>query len=562
MTRPISSTRPAASAKAYRRQDPGPVPAQELFYHDLLSAAVLSAAEREALVFCPGDAAPELRLTYLELDVAVTEVARALLANGVTRGGVVAVYGTNRPEFVMLQFACSQIGAAVAPINPQFEPTELAYVLARAGTEICFVAPDHRGLDLWERLAALAGEIPTLRLRVPFERRVDQALDWQEWLASAQTVDDRQLATARAATNCRDTVQIQFTSGTTGRPKAVELNGYGLANGGRCIAHRAGLGDGCRYLHAMPFFHVGGTVTAMSTLMAVAGTHIFLPAFNPKTMSAVIEHEQPDTILAVPTMMISLADYADAHGVQLASLTTVVTGGALVPETVAARWIDGYGVGISNTYGLTELSGPAVATAPDDPRDRALTTCGRPLPGVEVEIVTPGTTDRLDLDAEGEIRFRGWGLMNGYLNDPDATASVVDDDGWFRSGDLGKLGAEGFVQVTGRAKDVIIRGGENISPAAVEDAIREHVPSVVDVSVVGVPDDYYGESVAAFVTLHSGSTLTQPELAQLLAGKLAAFRVPAHLRILDALPTTASGKVQKFRLVAMFTSEPAPPSSR
>jgi fatty-acyl-CoA synthase len=555
MTRRTSSTCPAAPAKAHFRQDPGLVPAQELFYHDLLSVAVRSAGEREALVFCPGDLERELRLTYLQLDAAVTETARALLAHGVKRGGVVAVYGTNRSEFVVLQFACSQIGAAAAPINPLYEPTELAYVLACAGTEICFVAPQHRGLDLWQRLDAVTRDIPTLRLKVSLEPGADQTLDWEQWLAGGETIDDSQLAAARAATNPRDTVQIQFTSGTTGRPKAVELNGYGLANGGRCIAHRAGLSDGCRYLHAMPFFHVGGTVTAMSTLMAVAGTHIFLPSFNPQTMSAAIEHEQPDAILAVPTMMISLADYADAHRLQFASLETVVTGGALVPERVAARWIDGYGVGISNTYGLTEVSGPAVATAPDDPRDRALTSCGRPLPGIEIEIVTPGTTDRLDLDDEGEIRFRGWGLMNGYLNDREATAAVVADDGWFRSGDLGRLGADGFVQVTGRAKDVIIRGGENIAPAAVEDAIREHVPSVVDVSVAGVPDDYYGESVAAFVTLRRETTLSQPELAELLAGKLAAFRIPAHLCILDALPTTASGKVQKFRLVEMFTSE-------
>jgi acyl-CoA synthetase (AMP-forming)/AMP-acid ligase II len=235
----------------------------------------------------------------------------------------------------------------------------------------------------------------------------------------------------------------------------------------------------------MPFFHVGGTVTAMSTLMAAAGTHIFLPSFRPGPMAAAIERERPDAILAVPTMLISLAEYADAHGLPFASLETVLTGGAPVPETVAARWIDGFGVGISNTYGLTEVSGPAVATAPTDPRERAVATCGRPLPGIEVEIVTPGTIERVALEDEGEIRFRGWGLMNGYLHDREATEAVVDDDGWFASGDLGRLGADGFVQVTGRAKDVIIRGGENIAPAAVEDAIREHVSWVVDVSVVG-----------------------------------------------------------------------------
>jgi acyl-CoA synthetase (AMP-forming)/AMP-acid ligase II len=407
MTGGISAAHLADRDRAYRRQGPDSVPAREIFYHDALSAAVLSAGEREALVFCPGDPDRELRLTYRQLDAAVTRTARALLANGTRRGGVVAVYGTNRPEFVLLQFACSQIGAAAAPINPLYEASELAFVLAQAGAEICFAGPGHRGLDLWERLEAVTSEIPKLRRRVSLEPRDDHALDWEHWLAGGDTVDARQLTAARRATDPRDTVQVQFTSGTTGRPKAVELNSSGLANGGRCIAHRAGLGDGCRYLHAMPFFHVGGTVTAMSTLMAVAGTHIFLPSFNPKMMAAAIEAEQPDTILAVPTMMISLADYADAHGLQFASLQTVMTGGALVPEMVAARWIDGYGVGISNTYDLTEVSGPAVATAPDDPRDRALSRCGRPLPGIEVEIVTPGTTDRLDLGDEGEIRFRG-----------------------------------------------------------------------------------------------------------------------------------------------------------
>ncbi len=545
----------AIATQAYRREDSGPLPAQELFYHDLLSAAVLSAGDREALVFCPGDPDCELRLTYSQFDAAVTQAARALLASGIKRGGVVAVYGTNRPEFVLLQFACSRIGAAVAPVNPLYELDELTYAIARAGTEICFAIPRHRNQSLWQRLEAVADEIPTLRLKVALEHRPDDVLHWEQWLAGGEIVTDQSLAAAESATNPRDTVQIQFTSGTTGRAKAVELNGYGLANGGRCVAHRAGISDGCRYLHAMPFFHVGGTVTAMAAVMAVAGTHIFLPSFNPKTMSAAIEHEQPDAILAVPTMLISLADYAESHDLSLASIDTVLTGGALVPEAVATGWIDRYGVGISNTYGMTEIAGPAAQTSPDDPRDRALASCGRPLPGVEVEVVTPGTTDRVELGQEGEIRFRGWGLMNGYLGDPDATAAAIDRDRWLRSGDLGRLGADGFVQVTGRAKDVIIRGGENIAPSAVEDAIRAHVSNVVDVSVVGIPDEYYGENVAAYVTLRPGTTLTRPELAELLAGKLAAFRIPAHVRILEALPTTASGKVQKFRLVEMFKAE-------
>lgn len=541
--------------EAYRREDSQPCPVEELFFHDLLGNAVRRAPDREALVFCHEDPEQELRLTYAQLDAAVTSTARALLAGGVGQGGVVAIYGTNRPEYVFLQFACSRIGAVTVPINPHYEDDELRYVLTRCGTQICFASPSYRERDLFQRLTAVANEVPQLALQVSLEQRADAELSWRAWLAKGETVSDDQLASAAAATNPHHTAQIQFTSGTTGRPKAVELNGVGLANCGRCVAYRAGITDGCRYLHAMPFFHVGGTVTAMAATMAVAGTHIFLPSFNPATMSLAIEAEQPDAILAVPTMLISLANYADSRQLTFSSLETVLTGGAVVPEKVAARWVDGYGVGMSNTYGMTEISGPMIQTSPQDPRDRALLTCGRPLPGVEVEVVQPGGESRVGFDEEGEIRVRGWGLMNGYLGDPGATAAAISPDRWLRTGDLGRLSPDGFVQVTGRAKDVIIRGGENIAPSAVENAIREHVPGIVDVSVVGVPDDYYGENVAAFVTLRAGEQLDQTELAERLTGKLATFQIPTHLTILEALPTTASGKVQKFRLVEMFKQE-------
>ncbi|HXD57340.1 MAG TPA: AMP-binding protein [Thermoleophilaceae bacterium] len=543
--------------EAYRHEDPAPMPARDLQYHDLLTAAVEAAPERQALVFLPGDPGREVRMTYRELDAAVARTARALLASGVEHGGVVAVYAANRPEFVLVQFACSRIGAATVPVNPLYETDELAYVLERSGAEICFADHRHRDADLWARLSAVAPKLPRLRLLVALSEETPGAVRWDEWLGGGDELEDGRVDELEGSLDPRATVQIQFTSGTTGRPKAVQLSGYGLANGGHCVAQRAGLEDGCRYLHAMPFFHVGGTVTAMATLMAVAGTHLFLPYFSPSAMCAAIESERPTAILAVPTMLIALADRADAQHLSLESVETVLTGGALVPEAVAARWIDGRGVGISNTYGLTEVSGPAVCTSPDDPRDRALQTIGRPLPGIEVDVVAIGTSERVELEAEGELRFRGWGTMNGYLGDERATSAVIDADGWFRSGDLGRLSADGFVQVTGRAKDVIIRGGENIAPSTVEDAIRAHVDDVVDVSVVGVPDDYYGEAVAAFVTLREGASLTRDELAALLDGRLASFRIPAHLRVVDALPTTASGKVQKYRLVEMFGQERA-----
>src|SRR5690348_7354008 len=304
------------------------MPARDLLYHDLLTTSVEAAPEREALVFLP-EAGPVRRMTYLELDAAVARTARALLASGVGRGGVAAVHAANRPEFVYVQFACSRIGAATVPINPLYEADELAYVLERSGAEICFGDHRHRDAALWARLSAVAAELPSLRLLVALSEETTGAVHWDEWLAGGDDLEDGRLAELESSLDPRATVQIQFTSGTTGRPKAVQLSGYGLANGGHCVAQRAGLDDGCRYLHAMPFFHVGGTVTAMAALMAVAGTHLFLPYFSPSAMCEAIESERPTAILAVPTMLIALADYADARGLALESVETVLTGGAL-----------------------------------------------------------------------------------------------------------------------------------------------------------------------------------------------------------------------------------------
>jgi fatty-acyl-CoA synthase len=540
---------------SYWRQDPTPMPALSMRFDELLESAVDTAPEREALVFIAGGERPSVRWTYRELSLLVERTARALLHSQVHRADAIGVYASNRPEFVLLQFACSQIGAIAVPINPLYGADELAYVLARAEVRICFVADRHREQSLWTTLTSVAQRLDRLERCVALGPVDGAGVDWQRWLGSGADVADAALASARAAARPEDTCQIEFTSGTTGRPKAVALSSAALANGGRCTAYRAELEDGCRYLHAMPFFHVGGSITAMAATLACRGTQIFLPAFSPSALCSALEQEHATAVLAVPTMLISTADRAAAAQCRFDSLRTVLTGGSLVPEAVASTWIDRYGVGISNTYGMTEMTGPAIQTAPSDPLDRALSSVGRPLPGVEVDVVTVGTDERVPIGTEGEIRFRGWGTMKGYVGDQAGTAAVLNQDGWMRSGDLGVLSDDGFVAVTGRAKDMIIRGGENIAPAVIEDAIRELVREVVDVSVVGVPDSYYGEAIAAYVTLHPGASLSLEMLTFKLAGHVPAYRMPAHLRIIDTLPTTPSGKVQKYRLVEMFKAD-------
>jgi fatty-acyl-CoA synthase len=535
-----------------------------LRYDDLLDRAVARAAGRDAVVFLPGAApavspgvatpAVPVRLTYAGLAAQAGQAARALLAMGVTRGSTIALYASNRPEAVVLQFACARIGVALAPVNPAYGPGDLAFVLGRAGAVMCFAEPRLRGMDLAASVRAAAGSLPGLRsvVWIGADEPGPGALGWDAWLALGSAVSLASYDAARAAAGPDDVIAKMFTSGTTGRPKGVRIRSAAMANGGRFVAERARWEDGVRMLHAMPLFHCGGTISSMASCQAVLGTAIFPPVFSPAVMCAAADAERATALVGVPTMLIALDQAAQAGGHSLASVRTVMTGGSLVPQAVADHWTARYGVGICNTYGMTETGASAVQTAPDDPAEHLYATVGRPLPGVSVDIVAPGTTDRVPAGAEGEIRLRGWGVMDGYEGDPEATAAALSGDGWIRTGDLGALTPDGYVRVTGRLKDLIIRGGENIAAAAVEDAIRAALPDVLDVSVVGVPDEYYGEAVAAFVRLRDGAALTTGAILEGLAGHLPRYQVPGHVRIVGQFPMTPSGKIQKYVLREQF----------
>ncbi|MCM2387573.1 class I adenylate-forming enzyme family protein [Streptomyces albipurpureus] len=543
-----------AAGPAYWRESDEQMPGlSELRLDELLERAAAAAPDREALVFLRDDG-PARRWTYAELTERVDAAARALLASGAGRGSVVAICAANRPEFVFLQLACSRIGAAMVPMNPGYSGAELADILRRSHAQLCFSIGRDRGNDLWATLAEVAAELPELRLRIALDPESGHDTEWEGWLRGAAAIDDAAYAAVRAEARPEDVVQIQFTSGTTGRPKGVRLRSAAFANVGRCTAGRAELEEGCRYVHAMPYFHVGGTI-AIALCLASSGTQLTMPRFSPAAMAAAIDGEAATAIHAVPTMMIAVADRAQRDGLGFSALRTVITGGALVPEQTARHWVDTYGVAISNIYGMTETAGPVLQTGPTDPLERALVTVGRPLPGAEVDIVGVGTEQRVAMGEEGEIRFRGWGLMEGYEGDAETTAATVSADGWLRSGDLGRLSPDGYLQVTGRAKDMIIRGGQNIAPVAVEDAIREHVPEVADVSVIGVPDDYYGEAVVAYVLAHPGARIEESELRERLRGRIANYRIPAHVRVVSEFPTTPSGKIQKFRLQEWFSAD-------
>ncbi len=508
--------------------------------------------DHEAVVFSAyGDMGIEARWTFTELRERARRVGRALIASGIEPGERVGIWATNIPEWLELQFGSAYTGAVVVPMNPLYRQSEVEFVLAKATASACFVLPENRGASLWEMTVAASAGLDHVRLLVPIGE-ADGAPSWEEWLATGDGVDEGQIERRAAAVRAADTSQIQFTSGTTGFPKGAELSHGGIVNNARLFAHRASFRRHGRHSNPMPYFHCGGCV--MSTLGSIATGSAQMPAvtFDAARIARTIEEEGCTSVSLVPTMMIGLEEQVAKDGRDLSSLEIVVTGGAPVPPEVMRRWIDRYGVGINNTYGMTEASPVVCSTIPTDSVELQTTTVGPPVPNVEVDVVEPGGTEPVPIGVQGELRTRSPMVMAGYWDNPEASAEAIGSDGFLRSGDLVTMDENGYVSITGRAKEMIIRGGENIYPAELENAIRELDP-VADVAVIGVPDERYGEVCAAFVRLAEGhDSLTQAELRELMTGRVARYKIPAYVQVLEEFPLTPSGKVQKFKLKESF----------
>jgi fatty-acyl-CoA synthase len=527
-------------------------PLRDLTVGALLDEAVEQWPEREAIVFSAyEDIGIAARWSFAELAARARRAGRALIAAGIEPGERIGIWATNIPEWLELQFGAAYAGAVVVPLNPLYRTTEVEFVLGKSKAAACFVLPENRDASLWEMALEATAELDHLRVMVPLGAAGDGAPSWEEWLAAGDAVAADLLERRRRAVRSTDTSQIQFTSGTTGFPKGAELSHGGIVNDARLFAHRAMLPQHGRHSNPMPYFHCGGCV--MSTLGSVATGSAQLPAvsFDAARIARTIEEEACTSVSVVPTMMIGLEEQVARDGRDLSSLEIVVTGGSPVPPEVMNRWIERYGVGINNTYGMTECSPVICATVPDDPVELQTTTVGPPLPHIELDVVEPGGTEPVPIGVEGELRSRSAMVMKGYWDEPEATAEAIGPDGFMRSGDLARIDENGYVSITGRAKEMIIRGGENIYPAEIENAIRA-LDAVADVAVIGVPDERYGEVCAAYVRLAEGASLNEEELRELMTGRVARFKIPAFMRTVDELPLTPSGKVQKFKLRERF----------
>jgi fatty-acyl-CoA synthase len=520
-----------ASLVAYEPADTRE-PVLDITIGNALRAAAARWPDRPALIEGLPKPALRRRWTFAQALQEAENVGRAL-ASRFRPGEHVAIWAANLPEWFFAEFGAALAGITLVTVNPAYLAPELAHVLKQSRACGVIVQDHYRGRDLLAAVAAARETLPLLREVIPLSA-------WREFAASGA----REIALPTVLPG--DVAQIQYTSGTTGAPKGARLTHRGLANNSRFYARTVGARETDTWVNPMPMFHTAGCSLCTLGALQTGGAQVMPPGFDAELMLDCLEQERGTIVLCVPTMLHRMLDAASIATRDLSSWRLVSLGGApIAPELV--RRAEQRGVKAVIGYGETEASPYLTHTAPDDPDPERVGTVGRPLPQTEIKIVNPETGEILPRGAIGEICARGYGIMKDYFDNPAGTAAAIDAEGWLRTGDLGSLDARGYCRVQGRAKDMIIRGGENIYPREIEDVLHTH-PAILGASVVGVPDADWGEIPVAFVQAKPDARPSAAELEAFCRERLASYKVPRVWRFVDQFPLTASGKIQKFLL--------------
>jgi len=502
------------------------------------------------------------RRTFAQLDAESLEAARAFAAAGVGRGDRVALWAENSPEWIVVQLALARLGAVLVTANTALKPPEIEYLLRQSRS--CGVVRDAGG-EANPRGASLAqvrARLPELRFEVELARAgappvAAPALAWPAFLAAGARVDAAALRRGESALAPDDVVNMQYTSGTTGFPKGVMLSHRNLVNNAWGIGTKLDYRPGERLALTLPLFHCFGCVVGTLGAFASAVTLCGIDRFDAAAALDLVEAERCAILYGVPTHFRMLVEEQERRPRDLSSLRTGIMGGAPCPEQLVRRLVTELHLPqMVAAYGLTECSPGVSINDPDDSIERRATTVGRPMAETEVRVVDPATLREVARGERGELWVRGHCVMKGYFEQPEATAQVLLPDGWLRTGDLAIHGEDDYLRIVGRLKEMVIRGGENVYPAEVEEALRRH-PSVRDAAVFGVPDERLGEDVRAAVLLKEGAAADEAALRDFLRERVAGVKVPARIFVVDAFPMTASGKVQKFRLAEKFGGAPA-----
>ena len=515
-----------------------------------LDATVRAFGDNEALVSCHQG----IRWTYREFGERVDALARGLMATGLEVGDRVGVWSPNYAEWTLLQYATAQIGVILVNINPAYRTHELAYALNQSGAVMLCAAPEFKGSDYVAMVAEVRDQCRDLR----------EVVFWwtPEWevLASggggAGEITDAAYRERQASLSPDDPINIQYTSGTTGFPKGATLTHRNIVNNGYFVARLQEFTDQDRLCIPVPFYHCFGMVmgnlgcTTHGATMVIPGD-----SFDPLAVLKAVETERCTALYGVPTMFIAELGHPEFEQCDLSSLRTGVMAGAPCPVEVMKACVDRMHMDeVTICYGMTETSPVSTQTLPGDSLHHRTATVGRAHPHVEIRIADPETGETLPRGTAGEFCTRGYSVMSGYWNDPDKTAEAIDAEGWMHTGDLAVMASDGYVEIVGRIKDLVIRGGENIYPREIEEFLFTH-PEILEVQAIGVPDERYGEELMVWVKRVTGSTLEAEQVREFCRGKIAHFKVPRYVRFVEEFPMTVTGKVRKVEMREISIAE-------
>jgi fatty-acyl-CoA synthase len=537
---------------------------------DLFDSVVSKHPDREALV----SVFENKRFTYSELRHVVDECARALMALGIAKGDRVGMWSTNCAAWTIIQFATAKMGAILVNINPAYRLHELEYALKQSECSVLISGEEFKDADYVAMIHELVPEMveangtggefksakfPHLR-RVVFltnvKKRPVHAMVWEEMMAGASKVDEAALQERQSSLDFDDVINIQYTSGTTGFPKGAMLTHRGILNDGYWVGARMQFSHEDRLCIPVPFYHCFGMVLGNLTCVTHGATMVIpAPHFSPIATLQAVAKERCTALHGVPTMFIAQLEHPDFKKFDLSSLRTGVMAGAPCPIEVMKRVIsEMHCAEITIACGMTEASPVCNMTEFDDPIEVRVGTVGKVMPHQEQKIIDPETGKILPRGQQGELCYRGYHIMKGYYNNPEGTRSAIDENDWMHSGDLAVMDEQGYVKITGRLKDMIIRGGENIYPREVEEFLFTQ-PQIAEAYVVGVPDSHYGEQVMAWIKLKDGTAMTEEEVKACCKGKIMNYKIPKYVKFVTEFPTTVTGKIQKFRMREISVKE-------
>jgi fatty-acyl-CoA synthase len=511
-----------------------------------LRRTVARFGEREALVVRH----QRYRATYSQLWEQIDLAARGLLARGVQKGDRVGIWAPNRYEWVVTQFATGRIGAILVTVNPAYKTTELEYALNKAGVSVLVLAAKFRKSDYVAMLAEVRGRCPSLRDAIVLEE------GWENLLAGGAGIGEEALAEREAALQFDDPINVQYTSGTTGFPKGATLSHHNILNNGYFIAQTLRYSEADRVCVPVPFYHCFGMVIG-NLACSTTGACVVVPgeSFDPLAVLETVESERCTSLYGVPTMFIAELEHPRFAEFDPSSLRTGVMAGAPCPIEVMKKVRSKLHMEeVTICYGMTETSPVSTQSAVDDPLEKQVTTVGRVHPHLEIKVVDAVTGAIVPRETPGEQCTRGYSVMLGYWGDEEATREVIDAAGWMHTGDVAVMDEDGYLRIVGRIKDIIIRGGENISPREIEEFLLT-VPGVSEAYVIGVPSNRYGEEVMAWVKLQEGASATEEELVAACTGMIATFKIPKYWKFVDEFPMTVTGKIQKFRMREISVEE-------